>query len=147
MLQSSIKMVSLELWSFLAIISLFVFVDAYIESWMCNHVFIFGNMTFQADCGVSCQVSKLFFCERYQKKWMNDYQDYLVPKGSLGLIQSHYWLLSAGQYFIRAVINHMTCYNLNWPKIKLSFCIILSFLVLSIISWNARSVYYNILQD
>ena len=21
--------------------------------------------------------------------------------------------------FIRAVIDHMTCYNLNWPKIKL----------------------------
>ena len=28
-------------------------------------------------------------------------------------------LLSAGQYFIAADINHMTCYNLNWPKIKL----------------------------
>ena len=34
------------------------------------------------------------------------------------LIRSH-WLLSSGQYFITAVIDHMTCYNLNRPRIEL----------------------------
>jgi hypothetical protein len=32
--------------------------------------------------------------------------------------------------FIRAVIDHMTCYNLNWPKIKLSVHYFFYFLVL-----------------
>ena len=27
--------------------------------------------------------------------------------------------ISAGQYFIMAVINRMNCYNLNWIKIKI----------------------------
>ena len=40
----------------------------------------------------------------------------------------------------------MTCYNLNWPKSSYE-CILLSFLVLYIISWKARSLYSNILQD
>ena len=29
--------------------------------------------------------------------------------------------------FVRAVIRHMTCYNLNWPKISALFCLFLCF--------------------
>ena len=100
-------MVSIELWSFLAIISLFVclfVLAASIESLICNHVFIFHliqlqivliwgrcntvvSKTIQADSkklcslgfGVSCQVSK-FFCACSKRHVSNsDYQDYIVP--------------------------------------------------------------------
>ncbi len=45
---------------------------------------------------------------------------YLEPKLKAGLCPlAGHWLLSVGQYLIMAVINHKTCYNLNWSKIKI----------------------------
>ena len=44
-------------------------------------------------------------------------------------VQTPFWAVFIWSIFVRAVIDHMTCYNLNWPKIKLSalFCTFLCF--------------------
>ena len=49
---------------------------------------------------------------------LGDHQ--ILRQHIFGLFQTHpLWLLSSGQYFITAVIDHMACYNLNRPRIKL----------------------------
>ena len=87
-----------------------------------------GKMIIKASGVIHCYKhvipSRFIAAKPYASSRPNDYIDRNKHKDLLFMNQkARHFILALPSFswsiFIRAVIDHMICYNLNWPKIKL----------------------------